>query len=112
MNYLLPLGIVATFIGGSVSAMELSNSVSFERNINTEINKFSTSSGISFESGFDIAAGVSLVDTKADQGSFDFGEVELDLGYTITDSISLFIKNDFDKDFKHDDTVVGISFSF
>ena len=78
-----------------------------ERNTETEIN--SIYSSVDFGQ---LELGVTMEDTVADNAKFNATKYEVDFTQPITDTVTMYIKNDFDEDMKHDSTVIGGKVTF
>jgi hypothetical protein len=53
-----------------------------------------------------------MVDTTADNMKFNMSSADVDLNYSVTPIIDIYIENDLDADFKQTDTTVGIAVKF
>lgn len=78
-----------------------------ERNTETEIN--SIYSSVDFGQ---LELGVTMEDTVADNAKFNATKYEVDFTQPITDTVTMYIKTDFDEDMKHDSTVIGGKVTF
>ena len=97
----------ATTAHADGDVLDFTTTIGAERNTETEIN--SIYSSVDFGQ---LAIGVTLEDTVADNAKFNATKYEADFTQPITDSITLYIKNDFDEDMKHDSTVIGGKVTF
>jgi hypothetical protein len=107
--------MVALFaLGMSSSAYaesSIETTVGVERNLDTEINKLFF--GPSITSGdFTLSTTVNMVDTTADNMKFNMSSADVDLNYSVTPIIDIYMENDLDADFKQTDTTVGIAVKF
>ena len=53
-----------------------------------------------------------MVDTTTDNMKFNISSADVDLSYSVTSNIDVYIENDLDADFKQTDTTVGIAVKF
>ena len=107
--------MVALFaLGMSSSAYaesSIETTVGVERNLDTEINKLFF--GPSITSGdFTLSTTVNMVDTTTDDMKFNISSADVDLSYSVTSNIDVYIENDLDADFKQTDTTVGVAVKF
>ena len=47
-----------------------------------------------------------------ENSQFNFSAMEVDVDYEVTPHVVLYMDNDYDADFKHEDTVVGAKLKF
>ena len=59
-----------------------------------------------------ITTTATVADTVAAQGEFSFSKLEVDIAQPLGDNVSLYMKNDFNSDIKHSETVIGAKISF
>jgi len=113
MNKILTTLAIATAVIASSAHAEsvITTTIGAERNLDTEINKLYF--GPSIASGdFSLDTTVNMVDTTADNMKFNMESVDIDLDYSVTSNITLYIENAFDQDIKHSATVVGGKIKF
>ena len=53
-----------------------------------------------------------MEDTAADTGAFEISKYEFDVVQPLGSHVSLYVKNDFNDEFKHTETVVGGKINF
>lgn len=114
-NKVMKKVMVALFAVGFASAAHaestISTTVGIERNLDTEVNEIYF--GPTINSGdFSLGITTKMLDTTADQGKFNYTSADVDLKYSVTGNLSLYIENDFDQDFKQTNTVVGGKITF
>jgi len=86
---------------------EFELSVGAERALEAEVNTLYSSVGIGA-----ITLGTTMEDTAADTGAFEISKYEFDVVQPLGSHVSLYVKNDFNDEFKHTETVVGGKISF
>jgi len=106
---ILAAGLIAT----GVQAQEVpsvldgvSVSVGAERELETEVNSLYSSISLGV-----LSATTTFADTAADQASFSLNKFELDIEQPVG-PVTVYVQNDFDKDFKHTETVIGGKITF
>ena len=105
------LAVVTALLSTNVSAAEITKYVGTERNLDTEIN--SVYAGASVNAGaLTIGTEITSTATVEDNSKFNFSAMEIDVDYEVTPHVVLYMDNDYDADFKHEDTVVGAKFKF
>lgn len=107
MKALVTAGIILASTSAIAAELDWSASLGAERSTETEVNSLYGSVGLN-----NITIGTTFVDTAADQASFNVSKYEIDIVQPIGDYVSLYMKNDFDDDMKHSDTVVGTKITF
>ena len=105
MKYLIAAATVAAF-STSAFAAELSTTIGAERKTEAETNHLYTDITVS-EGALASTLGFNWADTAEDNGDFNFTTAEIDFSYTINETVTLYVNNDFNDDFKHTETVVG-----
>jgi len=108
--------IIATVfaLGLTTSAQAEDNfgvSIGAERNLDTELNSIYINPSIASGS-LELSLKATMTDTVADQGKFNSTDADLDISWSATDVVTLYVENNFDADFKHTATIVGGKINF
>ena len=106
MTKYLVAAIALAFTTSAHAESAINYHVGAERNLDTEINSIYSGVGVS-EGSLSIGAEITWKDTVADNAAFNFTQAEIDMGWAVTPHVSVYVNNDFDADFKHEDTVIG-----
>jgi hypothetical protein len=112
MKKTLTLGL-ALALTSSVAMAEdnIGVSIGAERNLDTELNSIYVNPTITSGS-LELSLKATMTDTVVDQAKFNLSGADLDLSWSATDSVTLYVENDYDADFKHTATIVGGKISF
>jgi len=91
------LAVVTAFITTNLSAAEIN----------------SVYAGASVSAGaLTIGTEFTSTATVEENSQFNFSAMEVDVDYEVTPHVVLYMDNDYDADFKHEDTVVGAKLKF
>lgn len=91
----------------TVHAGDIVKTIGAERNTETEINSIYGSVAMG-----GLSLGATLEDTVADNMKFNATKYEIDFTQPITENVQFYVRNDFDEDMKHTDTVIGTKVTF
>jgi hypothetical protein len=107
MNKILTTAFALSFVTSAALAFERPTlNLGVERSLETEVNTLSVGSDIG-----PFGLTTNWEDTAADNFAFNISGIDVDVSHDLGPA-TLFMKNDLDSGLKHEDTTVGVSFSF
>lgn len=107
--------LIATALLASTAAMaetyDVTPYVSLERETKAEINNFTAGAAVELPYAIVVDARVNTYDPDS-EARFEFETAELDITAPLTEKASLYMKNDFDSNWDHAETTVGVKVTF
>lgn len=114
MNKFFPATILATALVATpaMAEVELGLGASLEHSIEASSNTFSLSpkvSGLPLDTELKIT--LDYEDPQAD-GGFEYNGLSVDFSVPVTESVELYVKNDFTDTNDHSETTIGVAVNF
>jgi|SRR5210317_1034219 len=108
MKTTIATGFALALISSAAVAegLGVTTTLGMERETEAEVNATYASVGLGA-----FTLGATMKDTAADQAKFNLNKIELDFAQPVG-PVTLYIKNDFNDDFKHTETVIGGKVTF
>lgn len=107
MNKILTTAFALSFVTSAALAFERPTlNLGVERSLETEVNSLSVGSDFG-----PFGLTTNWEDTAEDNFAFNISGIDVDVSHGVG-PMTVYMNNDFDSGLKHDDTTVGISFSF
>ena len=107
MNKILTTAIALSFVSSAALAFERPTlNFGVERSLEDEVNTLSVGSDIG-----PFGLSTDWEDTAEDNFAFNISQINVDVSHDLGPA-TLYMKNDLDSGLKHEDTTVGVKFSF
>lgn len=107
MNKILTTAFALSFVTSAALAFERPTlNLGVERSLETEVNSLSVGSDFG-----PFGLTTNWEDTAEDNFAFNISGIDVDVSHGVG-PMTVYMNNDFDSGLKHDDTTIGVSFSF
>lgn len=104
-------GMIAATLATASIAAEVTPYIVAERAIDAEENTVAFGTDVAVTDVLSISAEVETLDAN-DEARFEFEAASVDFGFDVRENVSLYLNNDFDRDWSHSESTIGVKVTF